>query len=119
MSWAVFKMFEFSCEFRSTPGSHRACVLVAPLDAWCYINSHVALNSRPAVHWWFLNVISESLCFDLCQTSELPQGLETSFQQIRPEPDKNTKGKLTCDPSDVAHPKVSVHDLGLIFLSCQ
>lgn len=27
-----------------------------PLDAWCYINSHIAIHSHPAVHWWFLSV---------------------------------------------------------------
>lgn len=60
-------------------------------------------------------LISKSLCFDLCQTSELPPGLETSFQ-LRPEPDKITKEKLTCDLSDVTRIKVSVHGFGLIFL---
>ena len=54
-------------------------------------------------------LILKSLCFDLCQTSELPQGLEISFQQLHPEPDKNTKGKLTREPSDVAQPKLSMN----------
>lgn len=49
-------MFEFSCEFPSTPGSRWACVLVAPLGAWCYVSSHSVLPSHPVVRWWFLNV---------------------------------------------------------------
>lgn len=66
-------------------------VPVAPGEAWC-CRGHVALDPaqpRTAVP---KRLTAGSVCSDLCQTSALPQGQETSFQQLRPEPDKTQKG---------------------------
>lgn len=89
---ALGKVFRFSPEFPRALDTAKVTELVS-LPPRQQMDRTQLLPSYPLAVPKCL--VSGGFCFDLCQTSELPDGLETSFQQRCPEPDNNTKGKLT------------------------